>query len=79
MFRNTVLAALLASQAQAFPWVATHVGMDPVEMKRRDMFANSDIEKRTPGDQASCPVNPNHVPAAPITGMKIEKYNQRRR
>ncbi|CAK3916079.1 Aromatic peroxygenase [Lecanosticta acicola] len=67
MLRNTVLAALLASQAQAFPWVAQMHGYDAAEMKRRDMFASRSIEARTPGDQASCPVNPNHVPAAPAT------------
>lgn len=71
MFNQVALTALFAYQAAAWPFVAQSVGMDPVAMKRADDIANQGfrLDKRTPGDEASCPYNPpsKHVPAQGIT------------
>ncbi|KAF2167105.1 hypothetical protein M409DRAFT_54310 [Zasmidium cellare ATCC 36951] len=62
MFSKALIAASLASQVTAWPFVAESVGMDPELMKRNDRLV-----ERVPGDAASCPFNPNHVPAVPIS------------
>lgn len=62
MLSKALIAAALASQVTAWPFVANSVGMDPEEMIRRDRLV-----ERTPGDAASCPNNPNHKPAVPIS------------
>ncbi|KAK4493742.1 hypothetical protein PRZ48_014927 [Zasmidium cellare] len=62
MFSKALIAASLASQVTAWPFVAESVGMDPELMKRNDRLV-----ERVPGDAASCPFNPNHTPAVPIS------------
>lgn len=64
MLTNLVVVAILASHASAFPFVAPHVELDPETMAK-----GTRLNERTPGDVASCPYNPNHVPAAPITAQ----------
>lgn len=54
------VVAALAGQALAFPWVASHVGMDPREMAKRDSL----VERQDPGSNV-CPFNPNHQGAVP--------------
>lgn len=55
------VVAALAGQAVAFPWVASHVGMDPVEMAERDAL----VVRQAPGSNV-CPFNPDHRGAVPF-------------
>lgn len=55
----TVLA--VAQGAFAYPWVARAPGVDSSMLSRRS--------GHLPRDSANCPVNPNHVPAAPVTAQ----------
>lgn len=55
------LVAALAGQAAAFPWVATSVGLDPVEMAARD------LETRQERGSNVCPNNPDHRGAEPYS------------
>jgi len=54
--------ALLATQATAFPWVARQAGYDPADFKRTPTLI-----PRQAGSAATCPNNPTHTPAVPIS------------
>lgn len=54
-----LLAILALPNAMAFPWVA---GMSGIR-------SDSEIEAQLARRQSTCPFNPNHVPAAPITAQ----------
>lgn len=68
MLSKTLVAAVCAGQAVAFPWVAEKIGHP------RDFFANVDKRYTEPSDTsepagsaAQCPNNPNHQGAVPIS------------
>lgn len=54
-----LLAIMVIPNAMAFPWVAGIPGIRSA----------SDIEAQNAKRQTTCPFNPNHVPAAPITSQ----------
>lgn len=63
MVSKTVIALLVAAESvSAFPWVAIQEGVDTSLFKRQQPGQGAQ-------DPSTCPVNPNHVPAAPITAQ----------
>lgn len=54
-----LLAMMMVPSAMAFPWVAGLPGVRSV----------SEVEALHAKRQTTCPFNPNHVPAAPITSQ----------
>ena len=62
MHTKALLLSIAAHGAHAFPWVATQPGVDSSLLKRQQPGTG-------PGSEASCPNNPNHVPAAPVTSQ----------
>lgn len=67
MVSKTVIALLaVAESVSAFPWVAMQDGVDSSLFRRQQPGEGAQ-------DPSTCPVNPNHVPAAPIT--KQYPYN----
>jgi len=65
MYTPLVVVLLLAKHATAFPWVSNVQGVDS------SLFRRNYLDRRTPGDAASCPYNPNHQYAVPIN----DRYN----
>ena len=59
MSRLLLLTALAVPNAMAFPWVA---GMSGIR-------SASEVDAQFAKRQSTCPFNPNHVPAAPITAQ----------
>lgn len=69
---KSFLFSLLFSTAYAFPWVANMPGVQSPWSKHRKLA----IRQQTgdgPGGPNTCPFNPNHKPAHPIT--KKYPYN----
>ncbi|TKA25221.1 hypothetical protein B0A50_05919 [Salinomyces thailandicus] len=58
--KNAAISSLLVSGAAAFPFVAMQPGVDSSLFKRQQAGVG-------PGSAATCPFNPNHKPAAPVT------------
>jgi hypothetical protein len=63
---KSVAFALLVSGAYSFPWVADQPGVHSPWSKHRRLHARQQPGVG-PGGAASCPFNPDHVPAASIT------------
>lgn len=61
--KSLLLVALAAEGALAFPFVAHTPGVDSSLLPKRQQTPNPN----DPGSLKNCPVNPNHVPAAPVT------------
>ena len=60
---NVALTGLFTLQtAFAFPWMGENFGLDGSLPGAKDQ-----LEKRQGTTMAGCPVNPNHVPAVPIS------------
>ena len=56
---NLLLTIMLVPNTMAFPWVASVPGIRSV----------NEVEAQIAKRQTTCPFNPNHVPAAPITSQ----------
>jgi len=65
---KSVACALLISGAYAFPWVADQPGVDSSLFKHRRLRARQQTGEGA-GGPSTCPFNPNHVPAAPVTSQ----------
>ncbi|KAI7541530.1 Cloroperoxidase [Hortaea werneckii] len=61
MLTKGALATLFAAQASAFPWVLDTIGQP------RDYFGRQERRQAMPGSAATCPNNPNHKGAVPIS------------
>ena len=72
MLRLTLLTALGASVVFAFPWMANIPGIDLSLLKKGQIYqANTkrQIETDDKGSAAYCPVNPEHLGAAPFNPL----------
>jgi hypothetical protein len=63
MHSSLALVALIASQASAYPWVSDITGINPRDIDRRVALET----RQTPGSAATCPNNPVHKGAVPIS------------
>ena len=61
MLTKGALATLFAAQVSAFPWVLDTIGQP------RDYFGRQERRQAMPGSAATCPNNPNHKGAVPIS------------
>ena len=60
MHSLAIFALVAAKSVYAYPWVAGVDGVDSRLLRRQESGTGT-------GSEASCPNNPNHVPAAPVT------------
>nr|POE76235.1 aromatic peroxygenase [Quercus suber] len=65
--KSAVLSSLLVSGAYAFPWVLNDPNVDSSSLPKYRSLQNRQQPGVGPGGAATCPFNPNHVPAAPVT------------
>lgn len=61
MLTKGALATLFAAQVSAFPWVLDTIGQP------RDYFGHQEKRQTQAGSAATCPSNPNHKGAVPIS------------
>lgn len=57
------LLGLIAGQASAFPWVSAITGINPLDLDKRGALDS----RQQPGSAATCPNNPVHKGAVPIS------------
>ena len=62
MSKIALLGLIALPTAFSFPWMGDMIGSDG-----KLPHAEPELEKRQGTTMAGCPVNPNHVPAAPAT------------
>lgn len=63
MHSSLALAALIVSQASAYPFVSDVTGINPRDLDRRGALES----RQLPGSAATCLNNPNHKGAVPIS------------
>lgn len=67
--KGAIVSSLLISGAVAFPFVVDVEGVDSSLIQAERRRIRRQQPGQGPGSAATCPFNPNHVPAAPVTSQ----------